>query len=190
MDMKKLLIALLFGTIICSPILGQEKSKNKGSLIKWNYTSIGINAGYSHMFKPFEKEYFGHKAPSDLMQFDANIMGIYIGMQFATKNTGYDVYGYDEKIEVLGIQAGPSLRIGSEDKWRCIVNPFLGYMEYGVNDTSNNSIGSRDEYGTKETCFIGGAKIAIAYKCFAFGAFCSNVNFGISAGIDIPWTMW
>lgn len=188
--MKKNLLFIIFCIVCNFQIFGQNQNANKGSFIKWNYTSIGVTAGYSNMFNSFEKEYFGHTAPTDLMYFDVNIFGIYIGMQFATKNTGYDVYGYDEKIETLGIQAGPSLRIGSENKWRCIFNPFLGYMEYGVNDTSNNDIGSRDEYGSKEKCFVAGAKVAIAYKWFTLGVHCSNVHVGVSAGIDLPWSMW
>lgn len=153
--------------------------------IGWNST-LGISAGYSKMYKPFNSEYYGINAPVDLINLDLSIYGVYVGMDFMCKNTGHDVYGYSEQLTTLGMKFGPSLRIGRYRKWRCVINPFLGFIGYSVSDTSNNSIGARDDYGTKEKHFIGGCKISAVYNYFLVGLHCSNKEWGISVGFDLP----
>lgn len=159
--------------------------KKKKIPVGWN-TTLGISAGYSKMFQPFNSEYYGVNAPVDLINMDLSIYGVYVGMDFMVKNTGHEVYGYNEQITTLGMRFGPSLRIGGYRKWRCVVSPFLGFVGYSVSDTSNNSIGARDDYGTKENHFIGGCKISAVYNILMFGVHCSNKEWGVSVGVDLP----
>ena len=103
-----------------------------------------------------------------------------------SRKTGYDVYGFAERISTLGIKIGPSFRIGEYHRWGCVVNPFIGMIRYSVKDDSNNSIGARDEYGTKEKSFIGGCKISAVYRNWMLGVNYSNREYGITLGFDIP----
>ncbi|MBO5251686.1 MAG: hypothetical protein J6B31_06805 [Bacteroidaceae bacterium] len=160
-------------------------TKKRKLPVGWN-TTLGISAGYSKMYAPFNSEYYGINAPVDLVNLDLSIYGVYVGMDFMCKNTGYDVYGYNEQITTMGMRFGPSIRVGSYRKWRCVVSPFLGFIGYSVSDTSENSIGARDEYGTKEKHFIGGCKISAVYNYFLLGVHCSNKEWGVSIGVDLP----
>jgi hypothetical protein len=178
--MRKYLYLLLFIFIFAVDSMGQ----NKQIPIGWN-NSIGLTAGYTKASK-FETKYFDNYAPTNLFELDLSVMGFYIGMEFASKSTGYDVYGYSEKIDVTGYKFGPSFRIGTYDKWRCVISPYLGYIYYSVRDESNNSIGARDEYGTKEEYYLIGCKLSAVYKFWMFGINFSSREFGIHVGIDIP----
>lgn len=188
--MKKLFIIVLLLSISIVGLFAQTDSttaikKNKIP-IGWNST-IGISAGYSRMFSPFNSDYYGINAPVDLINMDLSIWGVYVGLDFMCKKTGYDVYGYDEQITTLGMKFGPSIRIGNYKKWRCVISPFLGFIGYSISDTSENAIGARDDYGTKEKHFIGGCKISAVYKYFMFGMHCSNKEWGLSIGVDLPY---
>lgn len=188
--MKKTLLTIAFLSVTIMGLVAQTENtsmKEKRKIpIGWN-TSLGISAGYSNMFQSFNSEYYGVNAPADLINMDFSFWGVYVGMDFMRKNTGHDVYGYNEQITTLGLKFGPSIRIGGYRKWRCVVNPFLGFIGYSVSDTSNNAIGARDDYGTKESHFLGGCKISAVYKYFIFGVHCSNKTWGISVGADLPY---
>lgn len=187
--MKRIMLVVAFMLLPLIGILAQvgetNFAKKKKIPIGWN-SSLGISAGYSRMYQPFSSEYYGINAPVDLINLDLSIYGVYVGMNFMCKDTGHDVYGYDEQITTLGMRFGPSIRIGGYHRWRCVVSPFLGFIGYAISDTSNNSIGARDEYGTKENHFIGGCKISAVYNYFMLGLYCSNKDWGVSIGVDLP----
>ena len=188
--MKKVLLTIVFLSVSVMGIVAQIDSssinRKRKTPIGWN-SSLGISAGYSRMFQPFRSDYYGINAPTDLINMDLSIWGVYLGMDFMCKNTGYEVFGYNEQITTLGIKLGPSVRIGRYRKWRCVINPFLGFLGYSISDTSNNAIGARDDYGTKESHFIGGCKISAVYNYFIFGVHCSNREWGLSIGVDLPY---
>ena len=188
--MKKVILTIVLLSVSVMGLIAQTENslmKDKRKVqIGWNST-LGISAGYSKMFQPFNSEYYGVNAPVDLINMDLSIWGVYVGLDFMCKNTGYEVYGYNEQITTLGMKFGPSIRIGNYRKWRCVISPFLGFIGYSVSDTSNNAIGARDDYGTKETQFLGGCKISAVYKYLIFGIHCSNREWGLSVGVDFPY---
>jgi len=113
--MKKLYVISLILYLCCKTIVGSAQSNT--TFIRWNST-LGVSIGYSNLHKPFKKEYHGHKAPTNLLQIDASILGLYVGTSFMSRKTGYDVYGFAERISTLGIKIGPAFRIGEYYKWR------------------------------------------------------------------------
>ena len=112
----------------------------------------------------------------------------YDGKEFVVdlaKDTGYDVYGYSEKLSTFALKFGPSFRLGKpSNKWRYTITPYAGVTFYALSDGSNNDIGARDEYGTKESKFIGGCKLAAIYDWYYFSAHFSNRECGISVGFE------
>lgn len=101
------LSALIFITSITS-------ISNAQSFIKWN-NAIGIGVGYTKLYKEFSSQYDGIFAPTDLVHFDFTLYGIYIGLDAMAKKTGYDVYGYSEKVNTYTLKLGPSLRLGNNN---------------------------------------------------------------------------
>ena len=178
--MKKIIIFTLLAIVLSSVTYAQNSSK---SFIRWN-KAVGIGVGYTNMFQEFTTQYEGISAPQDLIHFDFTIYGAYIGVDARVKNTGYDVFGYDEQLGTWAIEVGPSFRIGRFENWRCIFTPYVGATFYTLSDTSNNSIGARDEYGAKETKFLGGYRIAAAYDWYYISFHFSTRELGFSVGID------
>lgn len=156
---------------------------NAQSFIRWN-KAIGIGVGYSKLYNDFSTQYEGISAPSDLIHFDLTLYGIYAGMDVMVKDTGYDVYGYSEKLSTWALKFGPSLKLGKGNKWRYTITPYAGVTFYSLFDGSNNDIGARDEYGTKESKFIGGCKLAAIYDWYYFSLHGSNREVGFSIGIE------
>lgn len=164
-------------------IIGIGSVANAQSFINWN-KATGIGLGYSKLYKDFSTQYEGISAPSDLIHFDLMLYGFYAGIDVMVKDTGYDVYGYNEKLSTWALKFGPSFRIGNFNKWRYTVTPYAGVAFYSLFDGSNNDIGSRDEYGTKESKFIGGCKLSAIYDWYYFSLHGSNREVGFSIGIE------
>ena len=181
--MKRILTILLICITCCSSILGKEKGTNKGSFIKWN-NAIGLGIGYTNLYKGFSSQYEGISAPSSLIHFDITLHGVYIGFDGIGKGTGYDVYGYSEKLSTYALKLGPSLRVGKSNKWEYTINPYAGVVFYTLSDSSENDIGARDEYGVKESKFIGGCRLSAIYDWYYLSAHLSNREFGFSIGIE------
>ena len=156
---------------------------NAQSFIKWN-NAVGIGIGYTKLHKSFTSQYEGISAPSNLINFDFTFYGIYMGLDAMAKKTGYDVYGFDEKVSTFTLKFGPSLRFGNSKKWGYTLTPYAGAAFYTLSDTSNNGIGARDDYGTKESKFIGGCKLAVIYDWYYFSLHGSNRDIGFSIGIE------
>ena len=176
--MKRIIFssALIFITSIIS-------ISNAQSFIKWNNV-VGLGIGYTNIYKDFSNQYEGISAPSSLIHFDLTLYGVYIGFDGMAKGTGYDVYGYSEKLSTYTLKFGPSLRIGKPNKWRYTVTPYAGVAFYTLSDSSENDIRARDEYGTKESKFIGGVRLSAIYDWYYFSAHLSNREFGFSIGIE------
>lgn len=149
----------------------------------WN-KAHGLGIGYSKIFQGFDTQYEGIVPPQDLIHFDLTIFGVYAGIDFMVKDTGYDVYGYSEKLDTWAFKIGPSFKYSNSNKWRFIFTPYAGLMFYSLFDGSNNSIGARDDYGTKETKFLGGGRISVVYDWYYLGIHCSNKEYGITLGIE------
>ena len=156
---------------------------NAQSFIRWN-NALGIGVGYTKLYKDFATQYEGVSAPSDLVHFDLMLYGIYAGIDCMVKDTGYDVYGFSEKLSTWALKFGPSLKVGNGKKWRCTITPYAGVAFYSLSDGSNNDIGARDEYGSKESKFIGGCKLSTIYDWYYFSLHGSNREVGFSIGIE------
>lgn len=156
---------------------------NAQSFIKWN-NALGIGIGYTKLYQDFSSQYEGISAPSDLIHFDLTIYGIYAGIDVMVKDTGYEVYGFNEKLSTWALKFGPSLRLGKGNKWRYTATPYAGVAFYSLFDGSNNDIGARDEYGSKESKFIGGCKLAAIYDWYYFSLHGSNREVGFSIGVE------
>ena len=154
--MKKIVFLTLLAIVLSSVTYAQNSSK---SIISWN-KAIGLGIGYTKMYKDFDTQYEGISAPQDLIHFDLTLYGVYVGIDFMVKDTGYDVFGYSEKLSTWALKFGPSFRVGRGQKVRQTVTPYAGVAFYSLFDSSNNDIGARDEYGNKESKFVFGCKIA------------------------------
>lgn len=86
------------------------------------------------------------------------------------KGTGYGVYGYSEKLSTCALKFGPSVKVGISNKWRYTMAPYAGVVFYTLSDSSENDIGARDEYGTKESKFIGGVRLSAIYDWYYLSA--------------------
>ena len=176
--MKRIIFlsALIFITSITS-------ISNAQSFIKWN-NALGIGVGYTKLYKNFSTQYEGISPPSDLIHFDLMLYGIYAGIDCMVKDTGYEVYGYSEKLSTWTLKFGPSLKIGNSQKWKYTITPYAGIAFYSLSDGSNNDIGARDEYGNKESQFIGGCKLSAIYDWYYFSLHGSNREIGFSIGVE------
>lgn len=173
---------LLTVSLICitATSFGQEAQK---SFFGWNKT-LGIGVGYTNVYKGFNSQHEGIAAPKDLIHFDLTVYGIYAGIDFMVKDTGYDVLGYSEKLDTWALKFGPSFRVGNANKWRCVLTPYIGFMSYSLFDSSGNAIGARDDYGTKETQFLVGGRLSAVYDWYYLGFHYSNRELGVSIGIE------
>ena len=183
--MKRILAFIISLFAWYSVCIAQTECKlpKENNLIGWN-GNWGFAVGYSHMHKPFETVYQGCAAPADLYQVETFLYGFYVALDYWSKYTGYDVYGYKEGMVTYGMKFGPSARIGKSTGLKCVITPFAGFMNYLVKDESDNNIGARDEYGTKEKLFIGGCKISAVYKKWILGVHYSNHDLGITVGYE------
>lgn len=153
-------------------------------LFGWN-KAVGICAGYSRIYKNFESDYYDVTPPQNLVCVDVNLYGIYMGIAYGVRDTGYSVYGYSEQLSSWNYKIGISFNLNHNySKWRYTITPYVGKISYSLGDTSNNDIGSREEYGTKESSFLAGCKLAAIYKEFCIGIHCSNKEFGFSLGFE------
>lgn len=177
-NMKRTILFSIFIFIISATSVS-----NAQSFIKWN-NAIGIGVGYTKLYKDFSNKYEGVSAPSDLVHFDFTLYGIYLGLDAMAKKTGYDVYGYDEKISTYALKLGPSFSLREGPKTRQTITPYVGVAFYTLSDTSENNIGARDSYGVKESKFVFGCKIATTYDWFYLGVHFSNRECGLSAGVE------
>lgn len=174
---------LLFILLLIYPFISYAQDWK----FKWNKSLEG-SLGYSRMYKTFGDDSYGNTPPKDLLAIDCTFWGLYVGMDFWTKKTGHNVYGYDETISTWAVKLGPSFRLWNEYKnTKVVFTPHFGWAWYTVNDTSNNSIGQRQDYGLRESMFLFGGKITFAYKSFEIGAFGSNVDFGLTIGANIDY---
>lgn len=164
-------------------IISITSISNAQCIIKWN-NAISIGVGYTKLYKEFSSQYEGVSAPSDLVHFDLMLYGIYAGIDCMVKDTGYDVYGYNEKLSTWVLKFGPSLKLGSGNKWKYTITPYAGVAFYSLFDGSNNDIGSHDEYGTKESKFIGGCRLSAIYDWYYLSGHFSNRECGLSVGVE------
>lgn len=120
--MKKIIFFTLLAVVISNITYAQTSFK---SVVGWN-KALGVGIGYTKMYKEFDTQYGGISAPQDLIHFDLTLYGVYAGVDFMVKDTGYDVYGYNEKLSTCILKFGPSFRIGREYKVRQTVTPYAG----------------------------------------------------------------
>lgn len=179
--MKRVFLIILFIIVTVNNVVYGQKSDR--SFLSWN-KAVGIGVGYTNMFQKFTSDYEGVSAPQNLVHFDLMIYGVYAGIDAMVKDTGYDVYGYSEKLSTWAFKIGPSFRLGKSDRWRFILTPYVGATFYTLFDGSNNSIGARDEYGVKEIKFLGGYRIAAAYDWYYFSLHFSTREYGVSFGVE------
>ena len=184
--MKRTILSLIIAVFAVSGSMAQQMENvntKRTSLIGWN-GNYGLSVGYSHMHKPFDTMYHGCVAPTNLCQIETFLYGFYVALDYWSKSTGYDVYGYKEGMVTFGMKFGPSVRFGRSSDLKWVVTPFAGFMNYFVKDESNNDIGARDEYGTKEKLFISGCKISAVYKKWMLGIHYSNRDLGVTLGYE------
>lgn len=153
-----------------------------GPKLEWN-NSLEGGFGFTHVYKAFGSDWYGTKMPTNLMNVHISVSGIYFSGGMWVKNTGHSVYGYDEQVSTFDFQLGPSWRI-KWDETKLTFTPYVGWLFYTVDDSSNNAIGQRQDYGLKESRFVIGGRIGFAYKHFIISAFGSNQECGVTLGIN------
>ncbi len=99
------------------------------------------------MYEGFETNHYDVLPPKNLITFDLIVYGVYVGMDFMIKDTGYDVYGYSEKLGTWSYKIGPSFKVSTPSKWNFSITLYAGAIVYSLFDASNNAIGARDDYG-------------------------------------------
>lgn len=173
---------VLFSAILV--ISSVTSISNAQSFIKWN-NAVSIGVGYTKLYKDFSSKYEGVSAPSDLVHFDFTLYGIYLGLDAMAKKTGYDVYGFDERVSTFALKLGPSFYLREGTKTRQTITPYAGVAFYTLSDTSENNIGARDSYGIKESKFIFGCKLAAIHDWYYIGFHFSNRECGLSVGVEL-----
>lgn len=177
--MKKFLIINLL--LLCSIFCAAQSS-----YVGWN-KSFGASIGYSRAFGDFEHkinypDYSEYEIPRNLVQFDLNICGLYVGAEY-----GYsDSYQYNDRFTVFGMKFGPSIAIGNYN-FRTVITPFAGFQRLGYGEYYRNywyDCYNRDiEMSTK---FIAGAKVSFCVDQFEIGLHASNRDAGITIGFNTP----
>lgn len=184
--MKKFVfvIALLSVSMFASALKpGYTASKHH---FGWN-KAIEASFGYDHLYSVFASDWYGHVNPTELMQVDITMFGIYFSGGFWEKDTGYSVYGFDERISTFVWKLGPSFRYRfADDKCKFVFTPYFSWGKCTLDDRSNNAIGQRQDYGDiGPTIFMGGLKLTFAYKYVEFGINASNREVGINFGVNL-----
>lgn len=156
-------------------------------LLHWNL-GLGCSIGFNHIHNRMKGDEFVALAPRNTVEFDFNIAGVYLGFDLMSRKTGYDVYGYDEKVGVFAFKIGPSWRVDLKDKSALHLTPFVGWGNVEVKDTSENSIGARTDYGSHASGFLVGGKLAYVHKGVEYSVHGSNRDVGIGIGcfVDLP----
>lgn len=175
--MKRILSILLFAFTLNA--LAQKPH------FEWN-NSLEGGFGYSHVYQSLGSDSYGTYMPMNLMNVHLSVCGIYFQGAMWIKNTGHSVYGYDEQVSTFDFQLGPSWRL-KWDNTKMTFTPFIGWLFYTVDDSSNNAIGQRQDYGLRHGAFEFGGRIGFAYKHFVISAFGSNKTCGASLGINLDW---
>lgn len=186
------ILLLLISTIASAQEYEREDNwshlESEGTPIKqelkmpWNH-SLGVGIGYSHVFNALKGDEFVELMPTELFNFDLTIFSFYMGFDFGSKKTGYDVYGFDEKVNTWDLKLGITLNHNLKNEHYFTFTPYVGYMTVDVDDTSHNSIGARTDYDTHQSGFFAGAKLAYCTGSIEYALHGSNREFGISIGI-------
>ncbi len=179
-DMKRLLI--LAGLMMACTFSGFSQEDKKPFIQYHAMSAFGV--GYSYIYSPFETTYFGNLPSVGMLYCESNLLGVYLGIGGSSKKTGYNVLGFDEYMKTMALKFGANLKLGLNTHNEFIVTPYIGYVRYSVYDTSQNSIGARDEYGEKERRGLIGAAFKIKAKEFFISIHCSTVDFGMTVGMD------
>lgn len=176
--MRKTLCAIVFACLSTLYIHAEKP------VFGWNNAAEG-SIGYWKIHSSFGGDSFGTSMPTDLVGLDVNLMGVYFGGGYMVKKTGYEVYGFDERVETFLFKVGPSWRFWWEyDECKLVMAPFLLWGICSVDDESNNTIGQRQDYGPKKNVFGAGLKLTFAYKNFEIGVSGSNRDWGVTVGIN------
>ena len=178
--MKRLLILASLMMACTFSVFGQE---DKRPFIQYHAMSA-FGMGYSYIYSPFRDAYFGHMPSMGVLYCEANFLGVYLGIGNSNKKTGYNVFGFSEYMKTTVLKLGANFKLGLNTRNEFFITPFIGYVSYSVYDTSQNSIGARDEYGEKDGRALIGAAFRIKAKDFYISLHGSTAELGMTVGMD------
>lgn len=179
-NMKRLIVLTSLVMACACFVFGQEQ---KQPFIQYHFASAA-GLGFSCMHTPFATQYYGHSPSIGMVSCEIDLLGIYLGFGGNSKKTGYNVYGFDEYMSTAMFKIGANLKLGLKTRNEFVIVPYLGFVQYAVYDTSENSIGARDEYGSKEGHALVGAALKMKAKDFFISLHCSTIELGLTVGYD------
>lgn len=165
-------------------------------------TNVGVSIGYSHVYND---KLDSDLTPRDLISFDLNVYGAYIGFAYGEQTLYRDCSYYDcysEKLNTYIFRVGPSFRLGNYNA-AFIVTPYIGlYMNSYSEDIDEYRYNysncycdycTRYNYGINYCLYedtynyelLYGVKASLNINIFEIGAHVSNKEFGISVGISM-----
>ena len=154
------------------------------------YKGFGGTFGASYVYRGWHGQFAGQKPPQVLISGDFHAFFLFAGIEALAKNTGYDVYGYNETIVSKHLKFGTALQYCLDDSTtpsKFIFCPYVGVISWNIRDSSGNSIGARTNYGDRERFMTVGAKVLFRPRGypFSFGIDASTRTVGLSVGVTL-----
>lgn len=177
--MKRFTI-LLAVLLVAVPASAQEFGPYKG---------LGGMFGASHLYRGWKCGFDGEKPPQTMFSVDINLLFFFVGFDVASRNTGYDVYGYNESVVSRHVKFGASLQYVTNQYYtktpgKFLFCPYVGFGSWNVRDSSGNDIGARTNYGEREKFTSVGINVIYRPRDFplSFGLDVSTRTAGLTLG--------
>lgn len=182
--MKRIIFLLLL-TVLSIGTKAQAMYEEDENPVKlgWNQ-SLAFGLGYDHLHTPLSGDEYCELMPKHLFSINAQIMAVYIGIDYASRNTRQGGYGYRENVSTMSAKIGPSFRYGKKGN-SVSLTPYIGRISCDV----SIKVGSADIEvpGNHRTHgFLYGARLAYTYRYIEAAVNYSNhkIGFAIAAKVD------
>ena len=114
------------------------------------YKGFGGSVGGEYMFRGWKGSFAGIDPSPAMITADFQAFFLYVSIGYFVKNTGYEVYGFNERIGSQHLKIGASLQYVAPGNNKFVFCPYVGFGSWGVWDTSGNAIGARTSYAARE----------------------------------------
>ncbi len=163
----------------------QEMYDDPDNVVKlgWN-TSGSLGLGYDYLHTPLRGDVYCDIMPVHLLALNAQIMSLYIGLAYFSRDTYKGGQGYKENVATCLVKAGPSFRYG---KWgnNISLTPYVGLLRCDV----SIKIGNEEfeaPHGHRGHDFVYGVRLAYTTKFLELSLNYSNheIGFAVAAKVD------
>ena len=185
LKLMKRTILLLLLIAAAAHVKAQSMYDDEDNVVKlgWN-TSGSLGVGYAYLHSPLKGDEYCDIMPTHMLQVNAQILAVYLGFDYASRDTYKGGHGYKENVSTIVAKIGPSFRYG---KWgnNISLTPYAGILRCDVSIKVGNEEFDAP-HGHRGHDFVYGVRLAYTTKFLELSLNYSNheVGFGVAAKVD------